>query len=65
MWSGTSRKNMKSLETIQRSITRYMLHYSDIDYNDRLLQLIILPLTMRSAYEDIVFLEVSTWDVRY
>ena len=64
LWSGTSRKNMKTIETIQRSITRYMLHYSDIDHNDRL-QLIMLPLTMRSAYEDIVFLAVSTWDVRY
>ena len=29
--SSTSRKNIKSVETIQRSITRYVLHYADID----------------------------------
>ena len=46
LWSGTSRKNIKSLETIQRSMTRYMLHYADIDYEDRLLQLNILHLAM-------------------
>ena len=56
LWSGTIRKNIKSLETIQRSMTRYMLYYADIDYKDRLLQLNMLPLTMRREYEDIVFL---------
>ena len=35
-----------------------MLHYADIDYRDRLLQLNVLPLTcltMRCKYEEIVF----------
>ena len=55
LWSGTSRKNMKFLETMQSSMTRYMLHYADTDYKDRLLQLNMLPLTIRGEYEDIVF----------
>ena len=32
-----------------------MLHYADINYKYRLLQLNMLPLTMRREYEDIVF----------
>ena len=51
LWSGTSRKNIKSLETIQISMTRYMRHYADIYYKDRLLQLNMLSLTMRREYE--------------
>ena len=40
-----------------------MLHYADLDYKDRLLQLSMLPLPMRREYEDCVLLEVSKWHV--
>ena len=36
-------------------MTRYVLQNADLDYKDRLLQLNMLPLTMRREYEDIVF----------
>ena len=36
-------------------MTRYMLQNADLDYKDRLLQLNMLPLTMRREYEDILF----------
>ena len=52
VWSGTSRKN---IEKIQRSMTRYVFNYAEVDYKDRLLMTNILPLTMRREYTDIVF----------
>ena len=55
VWSGTSRKNIKNIEKIQRSMTRYVFNYTEVDYKDRLLMTNILPLTMRREYTDIVF----------
>ena len=37
VWSGTSRKNIKNIEKIQRLMTRYVLNYAEVDYKDRLL----------------------------
>ena len=54
VWSGTSRKNIKNIEKIQRSMTRYVFNYAEVDYKDRLLMPKILPLTMRREYTDIV-----------
>ena len=56
VWSGTSRKNIKNIEKIQRSMTRYVFNYAEVDYKDRLLMTNILPLTMRREYTDIVLL---------
>ena len=53
-WSGTSRKNIKNIEKIQRSMIRYVFNYAEVDYKDRLLMMNILPLTMRCQYTDIV-----------
>ena len=55
VWSGTSRKNIKNIEKIQRSMTRYVFNYDEVDYKDRLLITNSLPLTMRCEYTDIVF----------
>ena len=55
VWSGTSRKNIKNIEKIQRSMTRYVFNYAEVDYKDRLLMTSILPLSMRREYTDIVF----------
>ena len=55
VWSGTSRKNIKTIEKMQRSMTRYVSNYAEVDYKDSLLTTNILPLTMRRKYTDIVF----------
>ena len=55
VWSGTSRKNIKNIEKIQRSMTRYVFNHAEVDFKDRLLMTNILPLTMRREYTDIVF----------
>ena len=55
VWSGTSRENIKKIEKIQRSMTRYVFNYAEVDYKDRLLMTNILPLSMRREYTDIVF----------
>ena len=55
VWSGTSRKYMKNIGKIQRSMTRYVFNYAEVDYKDRLLMPNILPLTMRREYTDIIF----------
>ena len=55
VWSGTSHKNIKNIQKIQRSMTRYVFNYAEVDYKDRLLMTNILPLTMRREYTDIVF----------
>ena len=57
VWSGTSRKNIKNMQKIQRSVTRYVFNYAEVDYKDRLLMTNILPLTMRREYTDIVFFQ--------
>ena len=45
----------QKIEKIQRSITRYVFNYVEVDYKDRLLMTNFLPLTMRREYTDIVF----------
>ena len=40
---------------MQRSMTRYVFNYAEVDYKDRLPMMKILPLTMRREYTDIVF----------
>ena len=50
VWSGTSRKNIKTIEKMQRSMTRYVSNYAEVDYKDSLLTTNILPLTMRRKY---------------
>ena len=55
VWSGTSRKYIKNIGKIQRSMTRYVFNYAEVDYKDRLLMPNILPLTMRREYTDIIF----------
>ena len=59
VWSGTSRKNIKNIETIQRSITRYVFNYAEVDFKDRLLMTNILPLTMRREYTDYVIIIIN------
>ena len=55
IWSGTYRSNVIKIEQLQRSATRYILDYQDLDYKERLQTLHILPLTYRREVLDVTF----------
>ena len=55
LWSGTTRSNIRAIESVQRSMTRYIFNYRDINYKERLVNLNMLPLTMRRELNDITF----------
>ena len=54
VWSGPNRENIKKIQKIQRSMTRYVFNYAEVDYKDRLLMTNILPLPKNREYTDIV-----------
>ena len=45
-------ENIKNIEKIQRSMTRYVFNYAEVDYEDRLL---IFTLSMHREYINIIF----------
>ena len=47
LWSGTSKHNIQVLEGVQRRATKFILHYPDQDYKERLSSLDLLPLSLR------------------
>ena len=53
LWSGTSRHNIQCLEGVQRRATKFIMHYPDLDYRERLCHLGMLPLTMRREQLDL------------
>ena len=55
VWSDTSRKNIKNIEKIKKSMTRYVFNNTKVDNKDRLLMTNILPITMRRESTDIAF----------
>ena len=56
VWAPHSRSHMLRLETIQRSASRYILHYPDNNYQQRCMELNLLPLSYRREINDILFL---------
>ena len=50
LWSGTSRHNVECLEGVQRRATKFIMHFPDLDYRERLCQfknlILILKLTV-------------------
>ena len=52
VWSGTSRRNIKNIERIQRSMTRYGFKYAEVDYRK-----MAFPLTMRGNLLLLCFFE--------
>jgi hypothetical protein len=63
IWSGTSRFNVVKIERIQRSATRYIMNYPNIDYGQRLQSLNILPLCYRREVLDATFFYKCVNDV--
>ena len=47
LWSGTSRHNVECLGGVQRRATKFIMHFPDLDYRERLCQLNLLPLILR------------------
>ena len=53
LWSGTSRHNVECLEGVQRQVTKFIMHFPDLDHRERLCQLNLLPLTLRREQLDL------------
>jgi hypothetical protein len=56
VWSPFQKTFIKKLESVQRAMTRYILHYPGISYEARCTQLNILPLSYRREISDLLFL---------
>ena len=50
-----NQKNTKSIERVQRTMTRYICGYSKAEYNERLLHLHLAPLSLRRDQNDVIF----------
>jgi hypothetical protein len=56
VWSPHLHSDIKSLETIQRSATRYIMNYPDMSYSERCAALQLLPLSFRREISDLLFM---------
>ena len=56
VWSPFQNTFIKKLESVQRAMTRYIMHYPDIPYEARCVQLNILPLSSQREVSDLLFL---------
>ena len=52
----TLKQDIKSLESIQRGMTKYMMDYNEMTYDERCKRLQVLPLSYRREVLDLVFL---------
>ena len=55
LWSGTSKHNVQLLEGVQRRATKFILHYPNQDYKERLTNLDLFPLALRRDKIDLLF----------
>jgi hypothetical protein len=56
VWSPQSKVNVQLLESVQRSMTRYILNCDDVSYTERCFILNILPLSFRREIADLLFI---------
>ena len=56
VWSPHCKNEILSLESVQRSMTRYILNYPGASYVERCTTLDLLPLSYRREYLDLVFI---------
>ena len=56
VWSPTSIGNLRTIESLQRRASCFILNYPDISYRDRLNQLDLVPLCYWQEIKDLVFL---------
>ena len=55
VWSPQSKQNIKKVESVQRSMSRFLLNRTDISYPQRCVDLRILPLSFRREMNDLLF----------
>lgn len=55
IWSPQGHTKIKALESIQRSMTKYILNDYDMSYVERCVELELLPLTFRREINDLLF----------
>ena len=55
LWSETSFSNVRLVERVQRSMTKYICNFSADSYKERLLKIKMLPLSMRRERNDVIF----------
>ena len=53
LWSPHCSTELTRLERVQRHMTKYILHYPDLDYKQRCIKLGILPLSYRREILDL------------
>jgi hypothetical protein len=63
VWSCSSRKIIKTIESVQRRASKYILNDFISDYQTRLVKMNLLPLSYRREYLDIVFFYNSLHDL--
>ena len=56
VWSPHLKQDIKSLESIQRGMTKYIMGYNEMTYDERCKRLQVLPLSYRREVLDLVFL---------
>jgi len=56
VWSPYTKQDIKSVEAVQRGMTRYITCNKDLTYTDRCKQLKLLPLSYRREIADLTFL---------
>ena len=54
LWSRTNFTNVRLVERVQRSMTRYICNFAADSYKERLLKLNILPIIMRRERNDLI-----------
>ena len=59
LWHPHLLSDIKSLETVQRRATKFIVRDKSMDYKDRLIRLHLLPLMMEFEISDIIFLVKS------
>ena len=56
VWSPHNHKDIRHIESIQRSASRYILHYPQMSYSERCSVLDLMPLSFRREMADLVLL---------
>jgi hypothetical protein len=56
VWSPHSKQGIKSLESVQRGMTRYIVGSSDLSYSERCKHLNLLPLSYRREIMDLTYM---------
>jgi len=56
VWSPQSKQNIKKLESVQRSMSRFLLNNTEISYPQRCVDLRILPLSFRREMNDLILI---------